>query len=102
MTSHIFKKIIFFSAVIILWQAVASFDLWPDQIFPSPYEIAEDLAYGVLDGSLFYGIGTSMIRLIVGLFIAIVGGVMFVLMARVETVNQTSLATWFKSIPSTQ
>ena len=65
MTSHIFKKIIFFSAVIILWQAVASFDLWPDQIFPSPYEIAEDLAYGVLDGSLFYGIGTSMIRLIV-------------------------------------
>ena len=60
MTSHIFKKIIFFSAVIILWQAVASFDLWPDQIFPSPYEIAEDLAYGVLDGSLFYGIGTSM------------------------------------------
>ena len=62
MTSHIFKKIIFFSAVIILWQAVASFDLWPDQIFPSPYEIAEDLAYGVLDGSLFYGIGTSMIR----------------------------------------
>ena len=103
MTSHIFKKIIFFSAVIILWQAVASFDLWPDQIFPSPYEIAEDLAYGVLDGSLFYGIGTSMIRLIVGLFIAIVGGVMLgVLMARVETVNQTigSLVLGLQSIPS--
>ena len=92
-----------FSAVIILWQAVASFDLWPDQIFPSPYEIAEDLAYGVLDGSLFYGIGTSMIRLIVGLFIAIVGGVMLgVLMARVETVNQTigSLVLGLQSIPS--
>ena len=79
------------------------FYLWPDQIFPSPYEIAEDLAYGALDGSLFYGIGTSMIRLVIGLFIAIIGGVMLgVLMARVETVNQTvgSLVLGLQSIPS--
>ncbi len=103
MSSHIFKKIIFFSTVIVLWQVIAGFDLWPDQIFPSPYEIAEDLAYGALDGSLFYGIGTSMIRLVIGLFIAIIGGVMLgVLMARVETVNQTvgSLVLGLQSIPS--
>ena len=37
--------------------------VWPDNIFPSPYEVAEDLAYGAADGSLFYGIATSMWRL---------------------------------------
>ncbi len=98
-----FKKIIFFSTVIALWQITASFDLWPDQIFPSPYEIAEDLAYGALDGSLFYGIATSLLRLIAGLSMAIIGGVVLgVLMARVETVNQTigSLVLGLQSIPS--
>ncbi|MDI1495906.1 MAG: ABC transporter permease [Cenarchaeum symbiont of Oopsacas minuta] len=103
MVSHILKKIIFFAVIISIWQITASFDLWPDQIFPSPYEISEDLAYGALDGSLFYGIGTSMLRLIIGLVVAIAGGVTLgVFMARVETVNQTigSLVLGLQSIPS--
>jgi ABC-type nitrate/sulfonate/bicarbonate transport system, permease component len=49
--------------------------IWPDNIFPSPYEVAEDLFYGGSDGSLFYGIVTSMWRLSIGLTIAIAGGI---------------------------
>ena len=77
--------------------------IWPENIFPSPYEVAEDLAYGAYDGSLFYGIATSMWRLVVGLGIAIVGGIILgIFMARVEAVNQTvgSLVLGLQSIPS--
>ena len=61
------------------------------------------LVYSASDGSLFYGIGTSIARLIVGLTIAIVGGIILgIFMARVETVNQTigSLVLGLQSIPS--
>ena len=97
------KKIIFYIAIIIVWQAIDSADIWPDNIFPSPIEVGEDLIYGISDGSLFYGIGTSMWRLIVGLAIAIAGGMLLgIFMARVETVNQTigSLVLGLQSIPS--
>jgi len=97
------KKLGFYAMIIIVWQGLDSSDIWPDNIFPSPVDVLEDLAYGASDGSLFYGIGTSMLRLIVGLTIAIVGGtILGIFMARVETVNQTigSLFLGLQSIPS--
>ena len=51
----------------------------------------------------FMGIGTSLLRLSIGLTIAIAGGlVLGIFMARVETVNQTigSLVLGLQSIPS--
>ncbi len=96
-------RIGFYIAIIVVWQIIAMSDLWPDNVFPSPYEIAEDLAYGAADASLFYGIGTSIWRLLVGLAIAIAGGIVLgIFMARVEAVNQTvgSLGLGLQSIPS--
>jgi len=97
------KKIAFYIILIGLWQAISVSEVWPNNIFPSPYEVAEDLVYSASDGSLFLGIGTSIMRLIVGLAIAIVGGIVLgIFMARVETVNQTigSLVLGLQSIPS--
>ena len=97
------KKIVFYVSLVVVWQIVATADIWPNTIFPSPLEVAEDLAYGISDASLFYGIGTSMSRLLVGLAIAIVGGmVLGIFMARIEIVNQTigSMVLGLQSIPS--
>jgi len=97
------KKIIFYVAIISVWQTVADANFWPNEIFPSPWEVVQDLGYGAADGSLFYGIGTSMLRLIIGLAIAIAGGITLgIFMARMETVNQTigSLVLGLQSIPS--
>ena len=97
------KKIAFYVILVAVWQAVAMADIWPNTIFPSPLEVAEDLAYGISDASLFYAIGTSMWRLIVGLAIAIAGGIVLgIFMARVDIVNQTigSLVLGLQSIPS--
>ena len=96
-------RIAFYIGLIAVWQIIAMTGIWPDNIFPSPYEVAEDLAYGAADGSLFYGIATSMWRLAIGLAIAIVGGIILgIFMARVEAVNQTvgSLVLGLQSIPS--
>ena len=96
-------RIGFYIGIIAVWQIVAMVGVWPDNIFPSPYEVAEDLAYGASDGSLWFGIATSMWRLAVGLAIAIAGGIILgIFMARVEAVNQTvgSLVLGLQSIPS--
>ena len=103
MQKTIWKKIMFYVILVAIWQVVAESNIWPNEIFPSPLEVAEDLAYSAADGSLFYGIGTSMLRLIVGLAIAISGGIVLgIFMARIETVNQTvgSLVLGLQSIPS--
>lgn len=97
------RKIAFYAALIGVWQVAADLGPWPEEIFPSPYEIAEDLAYGVADGTILLGMGTSIWRLVTGLAIAYGGGVALgILMARVEAVNQTagSLVLGLQSIPS--
>ena len=97
------KKIAFYVIIVIIWQTIAMSNIWPNNIFPSPFEVGEDLVYMVSDGSLFFGIGITIVRLIVGLGIAIAGGIILgIFMARIETVNQTigSLVLGLQSIPS--
>jgi NitT/TauT family transport system permease protein len=101
--NYLWKKVAFFVILVITWQLFSMANFWPSNILPSPFDVAEDLAFGALDGSLFYGIGTSLWRLIVGLTIAIAGGISLgIFMARREIVNQTigSLVLGLQSIPS--
>ena len=96
-------RIAFYIGIVAVWQVVAMAGVWPENVFPSPYEVGEDLVYGVADGSLLYGIATSMWRLSIGLAIAIAGGIVLgIFMARIEAVNQTvgSLVLGLQSIPS--
>ena len=97
------KKIAFYAGIIVVWQIVFSLNIWSVHIFPSPVQVAQDLVYGATDGSLPFGIATSMWRLIVGLIISIAGGITLgIFMARVESVNQTigSLVLGLQSVPS--
>ena len=103
MRKYLGKKIAFYVIIVVVWQIIASANIWPNNIFPSPLEVGEDLVYTAADGSLFYGIGTSLVRLMIGLAIAISGGIVLgIFMARVETVNQTigSLVLGLQSVPS--
>ena len=102
-TKYLPHKIAFYAGLVVVWQLVAMSQVWPSNVFPSPYEVAEDLVYGAADGSLFYGFATSMWRLAVGLGMSIAGGIVLgIFMARREAVNQTvgSLVLGLQSIPS--
>lgn len=97
------KKVAFYVALMAVWQSVAMSELWPNNIFPSPYQVVEDLAFMASDGSLFHGMGTSLFRLVSGFLIAALGGlVLGIFMARVKIVDQTigSLVLGLQSIPS--
>ncbi|MBM3904803.1 MAG: ABC transporter permease [Thaumarchaeota archaeon] len=97
------KKIAFYVGIVLVWQALDMASIWPDSVFPSPYEVAEDLGYGAADGTLWIGIGTSLWRLAAGFAIAVAGGIMLgIFMARVNTVNETigSIVLGLQSIPS--
>jgi NitT/TauT family transport system permease protein len=43
-SSTLAKKIGFYAMIIIVWQGLDSADIWPDNIFPSPVDVVEDLA----------------------------------------------------------
>lgn len=97
------KKIAFYVGIVLVWQALDVANVWPDSVFPSPYDVAEDLGYGAADGTLWIGIGTSLWRLAAGFAIAVAGGIMLgIFMARVNTVNETigSIVLGLQSIPS--
>lgn len=97
------KKIGFYVGIVLVWQALDMANVWSESVFPSPYEVAEDLGYGAADGTLWIGIGTSLWRLAVGFAIAVAGGIMLgIFMARVNTVNETigSIVLGLQSIPS--
>lgn len=86
-----------------MWQLVVSLHVVSEQVVPSPFEVGKALAIGVNNGSLLYGIATSMWRLIVGLAIAIAAGMTLgIFIARFEVVNQTigSFLLGLQSIPS--
>jgi len=37
-------RIAFYIGIVVVWQVISMSGVWPDNIFPSPYEVAEDLA----------------------------------------------------------
>lgn len=97
------KQAIFFAVLIGAWQAGAMAGVWPENIFPSPYDVIESLIYMTGDGSLLHGIYISMARLASGFAIAAAGGlVLGIFMARIPAVDQTigSLVLGLQSIPS--
>ncbi len=69
------RKTAFFLLLLALWQAVFLMKLWPPFLFPSPGQVAETLADGFANGSFWAGIGTSLLRLVIGYLISLVIGV---------------------------
>ncbi len=103
MKTKLAKQIAFYVGIVIVWEVIFLTHVIPQAALPSPIQVGQSLASEAANGSLFLGIATSMWRLILGLAIAIVGGLSLgVFMAKVETANQTigSLILGLQSIPS--
>jgi NitT/TauT family transport system permease protein len=97
------KRIVFYLALIILWDlSIRIFDI-PKVILPSPTDVVLSLQQSVADGSLWVDLGASFTRLIIGLAIALTIGVLLgVFLAKVKTADETlgSLIIALQSIPS--
>ena len=97
------KRIIFFAALFGLWEAaVIVFDV-PKVMLPAPSDIFLSLKDSLADGSLFQDLGASFTRLLIGLSIALVIGVLLgILLAKSKTADETlgALILSLQSIPS--
>ncbi len=75
MILKIIRQIIFYTALIALWEFLFRLKLWPQYLFPSPGQVLEALAEGFHNRSFLIGIGTSLWRIAVGYGISIVFGI---------------------------
>lgn len=97
------KRIIFYLSIFVIWElAIKLFEI-PGVILPSPIDVLSSLKESISDGSLIKDLGASFTRLIVGLAIALVIGVLLgVFLAKVKSADETlgSLIIALQSIPS--
>ena len=97
------KRIVFFAALLLLWEfSIRIFDI-PKVMLPSPIDVVSSLQESVVDGSLFQDLGASFTRLLIGLSLALVIGVLLgILLAKSKTADETlgALILSLQSIPS--
>jgi NitT/TauT family transport system permease protein len=97
------KQIIFYSAILALWQIVAMLKIWPPYLFPSPLKVFDTLVHGFMDTTFIFGIIISMRRLLIGYGISIVlGGLLGLVMSKFKTVEDTlgGLVLGLQTLPS--
>ena len=97
------RKIIFFAALLAVWQLLAGSGLWAEYIFPSPLAVARTLMRGFQNGTFIVGIATSMRRLLIGFGISAVIGILSGLaIGRIKLLDETvgSIVLGLQTLPS--
>ncbi len=97
------RRILFFAAVVAVWESVCRAGFWPPYMFPAPSAVAETLAAGFRDRSFLIGIAGSLRRLLEGYAIAtVIGLTLGLLLARVRWLKETLglLVMGLQALPS--
>jgi NitT/TauT family transport system permease protein len=98
------RRLLFYLALLALWQLLANSSIWPGSLFPTPAEVFTDLVNGFQgNGQYLQAVLVSLQHLAVGYTISLVFGVALgLLMARVRLFNETvgSLVLGLQALPS--
>jgi NitT/TauT family transport system permease protein len=98
------RRLLFYLALLALWQFIASSGIWPDYVVPTPGEVFSDLVAGFGGGGQYLQASlVSLQRLAIGYAISLVLGIMLgLLMARFRLFHETvgSLVLGLQALPS--
>lgn len=97
------QQAVFYGGALLVWWGLAAAKIWAPYVFPGPAEVARYLAGALRDGSLLWGVATSLKRLAVGYGVSILGGIgLGVLLARYRWLNETlgGLILGLQTLPS--
>lgn len=97
------KRIIFYTLLLIIWQASVRILEVSPSLMPAPTDVLNAIGQGFADKTLIYDILASFRRLVVGLSIAIVLGVLLgILLAKNKTADETlgTLILALQAVPS--
>nr|WP_295971015.1 ABC transporter permease [uncultured Bacillus sp.] len=99
----VIKRIVFFVVLFVIWElAVRIFDI-PKVMLPSPMDVVWSLQESIADGTLFQDLVASFTRLLMGLSLALIIGILLgILLAKSKTADETlgALILSLQSIPS--
>ena len=96
-------RLVFFAALLALWEALVSLKIWPEYIFPAPSEVVTALIQGFGNRTFLIGIGGSLWRLVQGYFLAMIVGVSLgLLLAQLRWLKDTLglLVMGLQTLPS--
>jgi NitT/TauT family transport system permease protein len=97
------RRIIFYAALLMLWQLIAMSGIWPDYLFPGPLAVLNALVTGFTQGLYLQAIGVSLSRLAIGYGISLVVGLALgLLIGRNRILEETvgSLILGLQALPS--
>ncbi len=97
------RRAIFFTGLLLAWQAVSSRGPWPDYLLPGPLAVGEALIGGLRSGLYLKGGATSLLRLAMGYGISLaVGVVLGTLLVRYRALRDTvgALLVGLQALPS--
>jgi NitT/TauT family transport system permease protein len=103
MQNKIVRQILFYSALLCLWQALVLLKFWPEYIFPAPAKVFETIISGFRDLSFLIAIRISLQRILIGYGISILlGGILGLLMSKSRLINDTlgGLVLSLQTLPS--
>ncbi|HWP84545.1 MAG TPA: ABC transporter permease [Terriglobia bacterium] len=69
------EQILFYAALVLLWQVVVALRIWPEYLLPSPLMVLEALWYGFADRTFLVGLAISARRIALGYAAAVLLGV---------------------------
>lgn len=99
----ILRQIVFYTALLALWQLLFQLHVWPQYLFPSPKAVLETLQSGFADRSFLIGIGVSMRRIAIGYALSVLLGVALGLaMGKVKVLDETigGFVSGLQTLPS--
>lgn len=97
------RRLIFFAALVALWQIITLTGIWPDYVLPGPLEVFNSLVTGISSGVYIQGAEVSLARLAIGYGISLVlGMVLGALIGRIRLLEETvgSLVLGLQALPS--
>lgn len=97
------KKTLFLGSLIILWEVVFRIGIWPDFMFPSPFQVLTTFIEGFTQGNYLIALLYSFRRLLIGYIISVILGILFgIALTSNKTLDETfgSLILSFQSVPS--
>ncbi len=92
------KQLIFYAALIGIWQLVAALKLWPSYVFPTPAGVFDSLRAGFSDHTFAIGIGMTMKRMVLGYALSAVLGVALGLLLAYNTFLEETLGRLVVSV----
>ena len=96
-------RIVFFTVLLCAWELVSRVGPWPDYLMPGPLAVGRALVAGLRNGLFVHGASVSLVRLLIGYGLSLVGGVVLgTLLVRYTALRNTvgTLIVGLQALPS--